>query len=205
MHSLPRVTEMFHFTRFARTVLCVQTAVTRHDPCRVSPFGNPRIVACLAAPRGLSQPATSFVAFQRQGIHRVPVATCRDDARARYGVLKLPPWRASHPPPHVAQAPSPGQRPTHETPANQRAAVGDLQSCTACPSATPTTVEAAGQRSMESDRPKVCRSLLRKEVIQPHLPVRLPCYDFVPVAGPTFDGSLPKRGWATGFGCCRLP
>ena len=32
---------------------------------------------------------------------------------------------------------------------------------------------------------------LRKEVIQPHLPVRLPCYDFVPIAGPTFDGSLP--------------
>jgi len=33
--------------------------------------------------------------------------------------------------------------------------------------------------------------LLRKEVIQPHLPVRLPCYDFVPIAGPTFDSSLP--------------
>jgi hypothetical protein len=33
--------------------------------------------------------------------------------------------------------------------------------------------------------------LLRKEVIQPHLPVRLPCYDFVPIAGPTFDRSLP--------------
>jgi hypothetical protein len=31
----------------------------------------------------------------------------------------------------------------------------------------------------------------RKEVIQPHLPVRLPCYDFVPIADPTFDGSLP--------------
>ena len=45
--------------------------------------------------------------------------------------------------------------------------------------------------------------LLRKEVIQPHLPVRLPCYDFVPIASPTFDGSLNK-GWATGFGCCRL-
>ena len=38
-----------------------------------------------------------------------------------------------------------------------------------------------------------CQVLLRKEVIQPHLPVRLPCYDFVPIAGPTFDGSLPKR------------
>jgi hypothetical protein len=34
--------------------------------------------------------------------------------------------------------------------------------------------------------------LLRKEVIQPHLPVRLPCYDFVPIADPTFDHSLPK-------------
>ncbi len=34
--------------------------------------------------------------------------------------------------------------------------------------------------------------LLRKEVIQPHLPVRLPCYDFVPIASPTFDGSPCK-------------
>jgi hypothetical protein len=34
--------------------------------------------------------------------------------------------------------------------------------------------------------------LLRKEVIQPHLPVRLPCYDFVPIASPTFDDSLPQ-------------
>ncbi len=34
--------------------------------------------------------------------------------------------------------------------------------------------------------------LPRKEVIQPHLPVRLPCYDFTPVTGPTFDGSLPR-------------
>ena len=30
--------------------------------------------------------------------------------------------------------------------------------------------------------------LPRKEVIQPHLPVRLPCYDFVPVTGPTLGG-----------------
>src|ERR1700757_4085371 len=33
--------------------------------------------------------------------------------------------------------------------------------------------------------------LPRKEVIQPPLPVRLPCYDFVPIADPTFDSSLP--------------
>ena len=35
-----------------------------------------------------------------------------------------------------------------------------------------------------------CQMLLRKEVIQPHLPVRLPCYDFVPITDPTFDGSF---------------
>ena len=32
--------------------------------------------------------------------------------------------------------------------------------------------------------------LLRKEVIQPHLPIRLPCYDFTPIACPTFGGGL---------------
>src|SRR5262245_35224700 len=31
----------------------------------------------------------------------------------------------------------------------------------------------------------------RKEVIQPQLPLRLPCYDFTPIIDPTFDGSLP--------------
>ena len=36
-----------------------------------------------------------------------------------------------------------------------------------------------------------CRSLHpRKEVIQPHLPIRLPCYDFTPVIDLTFDSSL---------------
>ena len=34
--------------------------------------------------------------------------------------------------------------------------------------------------------------LLRKEVIQPHLPVRLPCYDLVLITNPTLDGSLQK-------------
>ena len=32
----------------------------------------------------------------------------------------------------------------------------------------------------------------RKEVIQPQLPLRLPCYDFTPIIDPTFDGCLPK-------------
>ena len=34
------------------------------------------------------------------------------------------------------------------------------------------------------------QQFLRKEVIQPQLPLRLPCYDFVPVASPTLGGCL---------------
>ena len=41
---------------------------------------------------------------------------------------------------------------------------------------------------------------LRKEVIQPHLPIRLPCYDFTPVTGPALDGSsLSVRPPASGI------
>ena len=32
--------------------------------------------------------------------------------------------------------------------------------------------------------------LLRKEVIHPHLPVRIPCYDFTPIAYHTFGASF---------------
>ena len=56
-----------------------------------------------------------------------------------------------------------------------------------------STILGAFVRDMALDeRPQeVTRQvLLRKEVIQPHLPVRLPCYDFVPIADPTFDSSL---------------
>ena len=45
--------------------------------------------------------------------------------------------------------------------------------------------------------------LPRKEVIQPHLPVRLPCYDFTPLTLHTF-GASPLDGWAGDFGCRRL-
>ena len=34
--------------------------------------------------------------------------------------------------------------------------------------------------------------LPRKEVIQPQLPLRLPCYDFVPVTSPTLGAYFPE-------------
>ena len=44
-----------------------------------------------------------------------------------------------------------------------------------------------------------CLLLLRTEVIQPHLPIRLPCYDFTPVIGPAFgSSSLAVRSLTSG-------
>src|SRR5829696_3157665 len=46
--------------------------------------------------------------------------------------------------------------------------------------------------------------LPRKEVIQPHLQVRLPCYDFTPIASPTFADRVPQGVGCACFGYCRL-
>ena len=45
-----------------------------------------------------------------------------------------------------------------------------------------------GQLELEGryDKLSAYRCLLRKEVIQPHLPIRLPCYDFTPIIEFTF-------------------
>ena len=51
---------------------------------------------------------------------------------------------------------------------------------------------ATGNILLSIDNSTVKNSLLdflRKEVIQPHLPIRLPCYDFTPVIRPAFGGS----------------
>ena len=58
----------------------------------------------------------------------------------------------------------------------------------------------AGLASCSSDCPIGSRPegpsrkgrVLRKEVIQPQVPLRLPCYDFTPVADPTVAACLPK-------------
>ena len=43
---------------------------------------------------------------------------------------------------------------------------------------------------LKSTRYLTISCLHRKEVIQPHLPIRLPCYDFTPVTCPAFGSSL---------------
>src|SRR5215217_391255 len=61
LFSLPTGTEMFHFPAFPPRTLYIQARVTVHHDGWVSPFGHPRITAWLTAPRGLSQPPTSFI------------------------------------------------------------------------------------------------------------------------------------------------
>ena len=57
---------------------------------------------------------------------------------------------------------------------------------------TPERIETGN--CFEVLNPKIVQPILtiflRKEVIQPHLPIRLPCYDFTPVIRPAFGSSL---------------
>ena len=56
---------------------------------------------------------------------------------------------------------------------------------------------------IELDNSTVTHTLLdflRKELIQPHLPIRLPCFDFTPVIEPAFDSAfLSVRSLASGI------
>ncbi len=59
--SLPGGTEMSHFPPLAPLRLCIQRAMTGHDSRRVSPFGHPRVEACLRlteAYRSLPRPSS---------------------------------------------------------------------------------------------------------------------------------------------------
>ena len=47
------------------------------------------------------------------------------------------------------------------------------------------------EEALPETSPGAFRQILRKEVIQPQVPLRLPCYDFTPVAKPTVVACLP--------------
>ena len=52
--------------------------------------------------------------------------------------------------------------------------------------------EALPSAWIRRSRPKALSAdILRKEVIQPQVPLRLPCYDFTPVAEPTVVACFP--------------
>ena len=47
-----------------------------------------------------------------------------------------------------------------------------------------------GCEAVSNQNTQQALALPEKEVIQPHLPVRLPCYDFTPVTSPTLSAAL---------------
>ena len=68
---------------------------------------------------------------------------------------------------------------------------------TLCEPRGPDAAELGGLDTNQDFRLRLRLSLPRKEVIQPHLPVRLPCYDFTPLAPHTFGASPLTVGPAT--------
>ena len=96
------------------------------------------------------------------------------------------------------QQQSPHAQPHNEDAPHQHTASGTH----APPSTAPPAPNPPHKADDEDQRPGgTTTGLPRKEVIQPHLPVRLPCYDFVPIADPTFDHSPqqePVGPWASG-------
>ena len=81
------------------------------------------------------------------------------------------------------------QKHTHTTP---RRPQGNPRSQRSLPHqhahTNPGTIPGAWATRRTPDRRP--EKLRRKEVIQPHLPIRLPCYDFTPIISSAFDGWL---------------
>ena len=203
--------------------------MTRHHSCRVSPFGHPRITARLTAPRGITQPPTSFIGSQCQGIHHALLHTYntknqfeKRNCTSNTHNTPPPPKRGGSPlrarcsqPLSTNQTPHPTtkdgattvrhhQRGTTRQPGHGPVVSGpnSVSGNSLRPASPPdrtfvvhqtlSTTDTGSSRLEIDPVPTSFVVLLRKEVIQPHLPVRLPCYDFVPIADPTFDGSLPQ-------------
>ena len=130
-------------------------------------------------------------------------------ARVHYPVLK-PPRAPTGPDPRPARPtasrqghpenrtrPSRGWRsgnpkayPHHSPPAPKGTREANDLFHTSTPTPKPGTIPGAWATRRTPDRRP--EKLRRKEVIQPHLPVRLPCYDLVPITSLTLDGSIHK-------------
>ena len=170
----------------------------------------------MTAPRGLSRPTTSFIGLSCQGIHRVPLQHTQKTLTRQNQKIKMlastiqfsnntphtqspttfiasnPTWSKKQ---HATQSekccsrhPTMHQHPLLSNVKHQTISFHALPSA-----ATPPPVgEGVHPPKNNACSTQKNNKLLRKEVIQPHLPVRLPCYDLVPIADPTFDSSLHK-------------
>lgn len=177
---------MFQFPRLPRPGLCVQPGVAGNDPRRVFPFGDPRVERACAPNRGLSQLVASFVGFLCQGIHRLPLPSSLSDSMES-NILSC--------------APLGGARDAIFFEENLSSRYAALKVRRGRALETGHCAPRGARRDISgTDGASVFSSSLaevilpRKEVIQPHLPVRLPCYDFTPLTNHTFGASLTRLG-----------
>jgi hypothetical protein len=77
---------------------------------------------------------------------------------------------------------------------SRRAPLGRLEAIVSPPDSSPQGAYRGRRPNKQSACWSKSSSIPRKEVIQPQLPLRLPCYDFTPVTNPTFGGCLPRKG-----------
>ena len=154
--------------------------MTRHDSRRVSPFGHLRINAYVRLPeafRSLSRPSSPVHA---------KASTVRPCSLDRICSLHLFRDEGHTGPP---------------SPKNTRMV---LESFSRTLQPNPSTLVFKVQHDQrecfpQNARPVSCflspegdlLACSRKEVIQPQVPLRLPCYDFAPVTELAFGGSLP--------------
>lgn len=113
---------------------------------------------------------------------RTPTA-CHPHTRARAPTTTHQAAAGVSPTPHTRQptTPAPPHRQETRAPAGRPALPREQ-----APS-RPRPINSPSKPKQPGSHPHT--TFLRKEVIQPHLPVRLPCYDFVPITSPTFDRS----------------
>ena len=157
-------------------------------------MGISGLIACMQLPRNVSPVSASFFGLQRQGIHPVLCVACSHPlggAAHRLHGVGLTSWCLRCSSASVLHTCSRQNRSypfrlfkyTWVTPTPEEwkvaPAPGRANACRSCP------VDLGWRSSCEG------LSVPRKEVIQPHLPVRLPCYDFTPITDPTLDACLP--------------
>ncbi len=205
---------MFQFPGCLLAPYFIQARVAGHDPCWVPPFGDLRIEGRLRLPgayRSLPRPSSTSCAkasavpltssshnsgFQASNTR---CSRDRDDARSpaarRDGRVKK---IISHQTlcncqgAREAEAPrGRARKPDAETAGAKRP--GDPRN-----GAKKIVFVVSRRGALARPSGHVCVSL-RKEVIQPHLPVRLPLYDFTPLPS-TPSTPPPLAGSAGGFG-----
>ena len=170
---------MFQFPGLPPPPLCVRGGGDAIWVAPGFPIRRPAGRRACAPHRGLSQLAASFIGFQCQGIHRAPFPSSilRQDGR-------------------YVTYPSVQMRSTRKISLLRYAALKVRSGGEPSGPDAATSSRGPAKRTGVDGPPRsrfvslLVRLILpRKEVIQPHVPVRLPCYDFTPLTLHTFGAS----------------